>query len=67
MKDTFENIRAERDTPLYRHTQPHNHAGLWKQIALGIVVGYGALGILGAMGWLVFLKLAMGTLQISAP
>lgn len=67
MRDDFENIRAERDTPLYRQTQTSNHSGLWKQIALGIIVGYSVLGILSAIGWLIFLKLAMGTLQIDIP
>lgn len=67
MKDDFENIRAERDTPPYRQTPSSNHSGLWKQIALGIIVGYSVLGILSAVGWLVFLKLAMGTLQINIP
>ena len=68
MRDNFENIRAERDVPLQRASTPgQNYAGLWKQIALGIIVGYSALGLLSAMGWLIFAKLAMGTLQIDVP
>jgi len=67
MKDDFESIRAERDTPPYRQPTSHSYAGLWKQIALGIIVGYSALGLLSAMGWLIFIKLAMGTLQIAVP
>ncbi|MEK0362178.1 hypothetical protein [Pseudomonas sp. CBC3] len=41
MKDDFDNIRAERETP-YRIAaiSLNNYAGLWKQIALGIVVGH---------------------------
>jgi len=46
MRDRFDEIRAERDVhsvePAVYNRDPH--AGLWKQIALGIVVGYLALG-----------------------
>ncbi|MEN2507296.1 hypothetical protein V8Z77_10320 [Stutzerimonas stutzeri] len=42
MRNDVENIRAERDLP-YRASAstPSNpsHAGIWKQIAIGIVVG----------------------------
>ena len=42
MRDRFDEIRAERDVhsgePVVYNRDPH--AGLWKQIALGIVVGY---------------------------
>ncbi|MDH0894428.1 MULTISPECIES: hypothetical protein [unclassified Pseudomonas] len=68
MRDDFENIRAERDIPLHRSiTQGSNYAGLWKQIALGIVVGYSVLGVLSAVGWWVFVKLALSGLQITTP
>jgi hypothetical protein len=69
MRDEFENIRAERETsPLPRQQLPANsYAGLWKQIALGIIVGYSVVGILSAVGWLVFAKLALGALQIHVP
>lgn len=67
MKDDFESIRAERDTPLHRQPTSHNYAGLWKQIAFGIIVGYSVLGLLSIVGWLIFSKLAMGTLQIAVP
>ncbi len=43
------------------------HAGLWKQIALGIVVGYLALGLISAVGWAVFARFALGGLQIAVP
>lgn len=67
MRD-FENIRAERDVPLHRSSTPGpNYAGLWKQIALGIVVGYSVLGVLSAVGWWVFVKLALSGLQITTP
>ncbi|CEG55431.1 conserved hypothetical protein [Stutzerimonas xanthomarina] len=43
------------------------HAGLWKQIALGIVAGYLALGLISAVGWAVFVRFALGSLQIAMP
>lgn len=68
MRDNFENIRAERDVPLHRPLTPgSSYAGLWKQIALGIVVGYSVLGVLSAVGWWVFVKLALSGLQITTP
>lgn len=68
MRDDFESIRAERDAPLHRHsTAGHNYAGLWKQIALGIVVGYSVLGVLSAVGWWLFVTLALSGLQITTP
>ncbi|MCY1279708.1 hypothetical protein D9M68_525730 [compost metagenome] len=67
VNDDFESIRAERDTPLHRQAPTNNFSGLWKQIALGIIVGYTVLGILSAFGWLIFIKLAMGSFQITIP
>ena len=68
MRDDFENIRAERDVPLHRSITPgSNYAALWKQIALGIVVGYSVLGVLSAVSWWVFVKLALSGLQITTP
>ncbi len=67
MKDDFENIRAERDTLPHRQAPTNKYSGLWKQIALGIIVGYSALGILSAIGWLIVAKLAMGSLQVTIP
>ncbi len=69
MPDRFDEIRAERDV---RSVEPsvYNrdlHAGLWKQTALGIVVGYLALGVLSAVGWAVFVRFALGSLQIAVP
>ena len=68
MKDDFDNIRAERETP-YRHaaTQANQHAGLWKQIAIGIVVGHLSLGLIGAVVWMVAAQVFVGDLQIVAP
>lgn len=43
------------------------YAGLWKQIALGIVVGYSALTVLGLISWAVAIKFTLGNLQFIAP
>ncbi|WP_394559712.1 hypothetical protein [Aquipseudomonas alcaligenes] len=68
MRDDFESIRAERDAPLQRpNSSSHHYSGLWKQIALGIVIGYLALGLLAAVGWWAFAKLALSGLQITTP
>ncbi len=69
MRDDFDNIRAERETP-YRTaatTPPKQYAGLWKQIAIGIVVGHLSLGLMGAVIWMVAAQLLVGDLQIVAP
>ncbi len=69
MRDHFDEIRAERDVhsvePVVYSRDPH--AGLWKQIALGIVVGYLALGLISAVGWAVFARFALGGLQLAVP
>ncbi|RRV03524.1 hypothetical protein EGJ28_23895 [Stutzerimonas xanthomarina] len=69
MPDRFDEIRAERDVrsvePSVYNRDPH--AGLWKQIALGIVVGYLALGVLSTVGWAVFARFASSGLQIAVP
>ena len=68
MRERFDEIRAERDVhsvePVVYNRDPH--AGLWKQIALGIV-GYLALGLISAVGWAVFARFALGGLQIAVP
>ncbi len=58
MRDDFDNIRAESETP-YRPsaTQANQHAGLWKQIAIGIVVGHLSLGLIGAVVWMMAAQL----------
>ncbi len=68
MRDDFDNLRAERETP-YRPaaTQANRHAGLWKQIAVGIVVGHLSLGLIGAVIWMAAAQLLVGGLQIVAP
>lgn len=69
MRERFDEIRAERDVhsvePVVYNRDPH--AGLWKQIALGIVVGYLALGLISAVAWAVFARFALGGLQIAVP
>lgn len=68
MRDDFDNIRAERETP-YRPavTSSNKYAGLWKQIAIGIVVGHLSLGLIGAVIWMVAAQLLLVDLQIVAP
>jgi hypothetical protein len=68
MRDNFDDIRAERETP-YRTlaNQPNKHAGLWKQIAIGIVIGHLSLGLIGAVVWLVAAQFLLGHVQIGAP
>lgn len=69
MRDDFDNIRAERELP-YRTAAaiPTNqYAGLWKQIAIGIVVGHLSLGVIGAVVWMVTAQLLVGDLQIVMP
>ncbi|MBC8651888.1 hypothetical protein GYM54_18555 [Pseudomonas sp. MTM4] len=69
MRNDFDNIRAERETP-YRTaaaTPSNQYAGLWKQIAIGIVVGHLSLGLIGAVVWMVAAQLLVGDVQIVAP
>lgn len=67
MKNDFEEIRAERERPLHSGNPRAQYAGLWKQIALGIVVGYSALTLLGLIAWAVTAKLMLSHLQFIAP
>lgn len=66
MRDDFDNIRAEREMP-YRPapTSTKKYAGLWKQIAIGIVVGHLSLGLIGFVLWLIATQFVMGNLQLS--
>lgn len=68
MRDSFDNIRAEREAP-YRAaaTTSNQYAGLWKQIAIGIVVGHLSLGLIGAVVWMAAAQLLVGDLQIVMP
>jgi hypothetical protein len=67
VKNAFEEIRAERERPLPSSNPRAQYAGLWKQIALGIVVGYTALSVLGVIAWAVATKFILGNLQFIAP
>ncbi|MFG3694833.1 hypothetical protein ACGFZ6_15825 [Stutzerimonas stutzeri] len=68
MTDDFDNIRVERETP-YRPAaaQTNQHAGLWKQIAIGIAVGHLSLGLIGVAVWMMAAQLLVEDLQIVAP
>ncbi|RMH98794.1 hypothetical protein [Stutzerimonas nitrititolerans] len=68
MRDDFDNIRAERETP-YRTTatSSNKYAGLWKQIAIGIVVGHLSLGLIGAVVWMVAAQFLPNGLSFTAP
>jgi len=68
MRDDFDNIRAERETP-YRTavTSSNKYAGLWKQIAIGIVVGHVSLGLIGAVVWMVATQLLLNGLSFRVP
>lgn len=66
-RDDFDDLRAERDMPMRHRHEANRFAGLWKQIALGIVVGYGVLGLISAITWAVIAHLTLGTLAITLP
>jgi hypothetical protein len=66
-RDDFEDLRAERDMPLHHRNEPNRFAGLWKQIAIGIVVGYGALGIISAVAWMLLAQVALSSLSVTLP
>lgn len=66
-RDDFDDLRAERDMPTRYRNEPNRFAGLWKQIAIGIVVGYSVLGIVSAVAWMVIARLVLGALSINLP
>ncbi|MDR8014805.1 hypothetical protein [Ectopseudomonas guguanensis] len=66
-RDDFDDLRAERDMPAHYRNEPNRFAGLWKQIALGIIVGYGVLGIVSAVAWMVIARLMLGDVSITLP
>lgn len=66
-RDDFDDLRAERDMPTHYRSEPNHHAGLWKQIAIGIVVGYSVLGILGTLAWMILARVALGGMSINLP
>lgn len=69
MRDSFDNIRAERESPSAPPPLLHSRqcAGLWKQIAIGIVIGHLTLGLIGAVVWTVAAQVLVGDLQIVMP
>lgn len=67
MRDDFDEIRAERDHSSRYRSAPKSYAGLWKQIALGIVVGYGMLAALSFAAWKLLLELNLITSSFLTP
>lgn len=66
-RDDFDDLRAERDMPTHYRNEPNRHAGLWNQIAIGIVVGYSVLGIISAVAWMIIARFMLGDLSITLP
>ena len=66
-RDDFDDLRAERDMPTHYRNEPNRHAVLWKQIAIGIVVGYSVLGIISAVAWMIIARFMLGDLSITLP
>ena len=66
-RDDFDDLRAERDVPTHYRHEPNRFAGLWKQIAIGIVVGYSVLGIISAVAWMIIARFMLGDLSITLP
>jgi len=48
-------------------TSSNKYAGLWKQIAIGIVVGHLSLGLIGAVVWMVAAQFLPNGLSFTAP
>lgn len=68
IRDEFDDIRAERDLPTRgRQSSSNQYAGLWKQIALGIVVGYSVLGVLSLIAWAATAHVVLSGLKFGAP
>lgn len=53
--------------PTHYRNEPNRFAGLWKQIAIGIVVGYGVLGIVSTVVWMIVARVMLGDLSITLP
>lgn len=66
-RDDFDDLRAERDMPMRQRYEANRFAGLWKQIAIGIVVGYGVLGIVSTVVWMIVARVMLGDLSITLP
>lgn len=54
--------------PTHSRNELNCHAGLcWKQIAIGITVGYSVLSIIGAVAWMIIARVMLGDLAITLP
>jgi ABC-type transport system involved in cytochrome bd biosynthesis fused ATPase/permease subunit len=67
MIDDVEEIRAERERPARYREVPEKYAGLWKQIAMGIVTAYCAITILTTIGWIIAAQIITGSLKLNLP
>lgn len=64
MNDEFDEIRAERESGYSRRRHNESpHAGLWKQIAIGVWVGLVAAGATGMLFWAAVANMVLSGLQ----
>jgi ABC-type transport system involved in cytochrome bd biosynthesis fused ATPase/permease subunit len=67
MIDDVEEIRAEREEPARHREVQGKYAGLWKQIAMGIVTAYCVITLLTTIGWIIAAKIITGSLKLNMP
>jgi hypothetical protein len=67
MNDDLEEIRAEREGLARYRKEPEKYAGLWKQIAMGIVTAYCVITILTTIGWIIAAQVITGSLKLNLP
>ena len=53
--------------PTRYRNEPNRFAGLWKQISIGIIVGYSVLGIISAVAWMLIAQVESSSLSITLP
>ena len=61
------NLQLPEGHPLAQEIGAAMLERLWKQIALGIVVGYSVLGVISAVAWMLVAQLALSSLSITLP
>ncbi len=59
-------LRAFRDDEAFprQAAKQDSYAGLWKQIALGIIVGYTVLGLLSTLAWAIWSAFMLSQLKL---